>query len=88
MAPGTAGATTDAHSPVYSNFFTCVGSTVYTDFTDPDGGDETLRVTGEVYRHGVPTIIELTNSGPTVHGVYFYLDLAPYGSPIPLTWIR
>lgn len=67
--------------PVFNDYLACVGGFVYTDFVDPDGNDALLAVQMAVYRPSVGhwTYHPMTNTGPSVHGVFFWSELAAAG---------
>lgn len=68
-------------APVFNDYLDCVGGHVYTDFVDPDGDDALMSVQLAVYRPSVGhwTYHAMTNTGPTVHGVFFWTELADHG---------
>jgi hypothetical protein len=66
--------------PVFNNYLVCVGSWMYADFYDPDGGDENLTVTLAAFFPATGwTYRTMGVSGPGAHGVFFYLDRGPAG---------
>ena len=67
--------------PVFNDYLACVGGYVYTDFVDPDGNDALMSVQMAVYRPSVGawTYHAMTNTGPTIHGVFFWTELADHG---------
>ena len=67
--------------PVFNDYLACVGGYVYTDFRDPDGNDALMSVQMAVYRPSVGawTYHAMTNSGPSVHGVFWWTELADHG---------
>ena len=67
--------------PVFNDYLACVGGYVYTDFVDPDGNDALMAVQMAVYRPSVGhwTYHSMTNTGATVHGVFFWIKLADHG---------
>ena len=67
--------------PVFNDYLACVGGYVYTDFVDPDGNDALMSVQMAVYRPSVGgwTYHSMTNTGPTIHGVFFWTELADHG---------
>lgn len=67
--------------PVFNDYLACVGGHVYTDFVDPDGNDALMTVQMAVYRPSVGhwTYHSMSNSGPSVHGVFFWTELADHG---------
>jgi hypothetical protein len=67
--------------PVFNDYLACVGGYVYTDFVDPDGDDALMSVQMAVYRPSVGnwTYHSMTNTGATVHGVFFWAELADHG---------
>jgi hypothetical protein len=74
--------------PVFNDYLACVGGYVYTDFVDPDGNDALMAVQMAVYRPSVGhwTYHAMTNSGPSVHGVFFWTELADHGiNPVTVT---
>jgi hypothetical protein len=67
--------------PVFDNYLVCFNGFVFTDFTDPDGNDVNLNVAMAVFR---PSLGQwdswwMNNTGPSTHGVFFYLELAAIG---------
>ena len=65
--------------PVFNDYLACVGGYVYTDFHDPDGNDALMAVQMAVYRAGTGwTYHPMTNSGPSVHGVFWWTELADH----------
>ncbi len=75
--------------PVFNDYLACVGGFVYTDFVDPDGNDALMTVQMAVYRPSVGhwTYHPMTNTGPSVHGVFFWSELAAAGiNPATVTW--
>jgi hypothetical protein len=81
LLPGTAQAKAASIPPEHTGYLTCFNGWVFTDFRDPDGEDANLSVTMAVYRPSVGdwTYHPMTNTGHTVHGVFFYIELAPAG---------
>ena len=67
--------------PVFNDYLACVGGYVYTDFVDPDGNDALMSAQMAVYRPSVGhwTYHAMTNSGASVHGVFFWTELADHG---------
>jgi hypothetical protein len=72
--------------PVFDNYLVCFNGFVFTDFTDPDGNDVNLNVAMAVFRPSLNRWDSwwMNNTGPSVHGVFFYLELAKIGVD-PLT---
>jgi hypothetical protein len=68
--------------PTFNDSPACVGSHVYVDFVDSDGKDAEmdvlLLVTNLVGSHQRTTRIQMHDTGPTYHGVYFWTDLSKY----------
>jgi hypothetical protein len=76
-------------APVFNDYLACVGGYVYTDFVDPDGNDALMSVEMAVYRPSVGhwTYHPMTNTGPSIHGVFFWLELADHGiNPATVSW--
>jgi hypothetical protein len=68
------------HKPVFNDYLACFNGFVYTDFRDPDGDDALMSVQMKVYRPGTGwTYHAMTNTGPTVHGVFWWTELADHG---------
>jgi len=65
--------------PVYADYLVCFNNNVFTDFTDPDGDDTRLNVAMAVNRGGGWASWWMHNTGPSTHGVFFYMDLAEIG---------
>lgn len=66
--------------PVFNDYLACVGGYVYTDFRDPDGNDALMSVQLAAYRPGTGwTYHPMTNTGPSVHGVFWWTELADHG---------
>jgi hypothetical protein len=89
MLSGTSHAKAASTPPEHTGYIACVSGWVYTDFVDPDGEDANLSATMAVYRPSVGdwTYHPMTNTGHTVHGVFFYIELAPQGiDPATVEW--
>jgi hypothetical protein len=69
----------DGQPPVFNDYLVCFNGNVFTDFTDPDGNDVNLNVAIFVLRNGEWSSFWMVNSGESVHGVFFFLDLATVG---------
>ena len=86
-APATAASAqppiTWAQQPKFNDYLVCLGPHVYVDFVDPDGDDTKLKVqlvvTHLVGGHLRRTNIQMANSGPSVHGVFFWSDITQHG---------
>jgi hypothetical protein len=75
--------------PQFADYLFCFNGHVFTDFTDPDGDDAKLSVTMAVYRPivGDWTYHQMTNTGPSAHGVFFWLKLSDHGiDPGTVSW--
>ncbi|TWP53827.1 hypothetical protein FKR81_03460 [Lentzea tibetensis] len=67
--------------PQFTGYFQCFNGHVFADFTDPDGDDTRLNATLAVWRAsaGGWTLHPMTNTGDTVHGVFFFIKLSDHG---------
>ena len=65
--------------PVFNDYLQCFSGFVYTDFRDPDGNDALMTVQMAVKRNGSWTYHPMTNTGPSVHGVFWWTELADSG---------
>lgn len=90
IVPNAASAATSRYvgqPPQHTDYLVCVGGHVYTDFTDPDGDDTKLVAAMAVERYGEWTYHPMTNTGQTVHGVFFWIKLSDHGiNPADVDW--
>ena len=90
MAPGLASTQSTASlAPQFTGYLQCFNGHVFTDFTDPDGDDTRLSATLAVWRASVGdwTLHPMTNTGETVHGVFFFIKLSDQGiDPADVLW--
>jgi hypothetical protein len=81
--------TAASQPPQFTGYLQCFNGHVFTDFTDPDGDDTRLSATLAVFRASVGdwTLHPMTNTGESVHGVFFFIKLSDQGiDPADVNW--